>query len=70
MTTNAQRLPLITRFASKLREGREKLFRYDPERQVSQVWNGEQWVDSAKTCRSVVLDTTTTAVGQETTDDN
>ena len=48
MTTEATHKPLIAHFASKLRDDREEIYRYDPIRQQSQRWDGTQWVDAAK----------------------
>jgi hypothetical protein len=46
MTSNATCVPLIARLATKLESERKELFRYDPVRKVSQIWTGQEWVDT------------------------
>lgn len=61
--------PLIMRFASRLSEKRAEVYRYNPERQVSQVWDGFCWIDTIHARRTVASETSMTKVHQETTDD-
>lgn len=46
MMSEATCVPLIARLATKLGSERRELFRYDPVRQVSQIWTGQAWVDT------------------------
>lgn len=46
MTSDATCVPLIARLATKLSSERRELFRYDPVRKVSQIWTGQEWVDT------------------------
>jgi hypothetical protein len=57
-------------FASKLRDDRQELYRYSSLRQVSQVWNGREWIDTVEARQILAQDTRDTRVNQETTDDN
>jgi len=70
MTTDAAVKPLIVRFASRLRDDREETLRYDGARQVSQMWNGSEWVDTNSARRAVAPETLVTKVHQETTDES
>lgn len=68
-TTEVVIKPLIVRFASRLRDDREEIFRYDAGRQISQIWDGKEWVDTAIARRAFSSETRMTKVNQETTDD-
>ena len=69
MTTEIRCRPLIARFASKLRDDRTEVYRYDAVRQLSQLWDGSQWVDTAQARRDISPETRITKVSQETADD-
>lgn len=69
MTTETTCRPLITQFASKLCDDRAEVYRYDQVRQVSQLWDGSQWVDAAQARRAIAPETRMTKVSQETADD-
>lgn len=69
MTTDAVCMPLIAQFATRLSNHREEVFRYDPARQVSQFWNGREWVDTFEARRNFASETRITRVSQESTDD-
>jgi len=62
-------VPLIARFATRLRSDREQIIRYDPVRQVSQLWNGQDWLDTFEARLNFASDTRITRVSQESTDD-
>ena len=68
MTTDAVCMPLIAQFATRLGDDRDEIFRYDPARQVSQLWNGREWVDTFEARRNFAS-TRFTRVSQESTDD-
>jgi|GEM_PF-4447345 len=69
MTTDAVCMPLIAQFATRLGNDRNEIFRYDPARQVSQLWNGREWVDTFEARRNFASGTRITRVSQESTDD-
>lgn len=69
MTTDVVCMPLITQFATKLSNDRAETFRYDTARQVSQLWNGRNWVDTFEARRNLAPQTRITRVNQESTDD-
>lgn len=69
MTTDGCLRPLITRFAFPLGENRTEVYRYDSERQISQIWDGVCWIDTTQARRPFTPETSMTKVNQETTDD-
>jgi len=69
MTTDTVCMPFIVKFATRLGNDRDETFRYDPARQVSQLWNGREWVDTFEARRNFASETRITRVSQESTDD-
>jgi hypothetical protein len=59
-------VPFLFRFAQRLPETKPQRLRYDEVRQISQVLEGEVWIDVCADCESTLF----TRVAQETTDDN
>lgn len=69
VSTCAKMVPFIVRFAMPMAQVPLYVFRYDSQRQVSQVLLDQQWVDSAEAYLSPEPGTRLTRVGGETTDD-
>ena len=68
--TQQARAPFIVRFAEHLGEAPLHAFRYDPERQISQVLVEGRWLDSYEAhLKTLPPGTRLTRVGGETTDD-
>jgi len=69
VTASQYRIPFIVRFATLMDEVPLYVFRYDSQRQVSQVLVDEHWVDSPEAYLNPQPGTRVTKVGGETTDD-
>ena len=69
VTTSQNVIPFIVRFATLMNEVPLYVFRYDSQRQVSQVLVNEHWVDSPEAHLTPQPDTRLARVGGETTDD-
>ena len=70
MPTAPMKSPFITMFAVPIGQTNQQLFRYDEQRQVSQVFVGSCWVDAVTARESEPRWTRVTKVHQETTDDD
>ena len=68
-STYPSRVPFIARFADPLPDVPLYTFRYDPERQVSQVLVNGRWLESPEAYLETQPGTRLTRVGGETTDD-
>ena len=68
-STHPPRVPFIVRFADPLPDVPVHTFRYDPQRQVSQVFVNGHWLESPEAYLETQSDTRYTKVGGETTDD-
>jgi hypothetical protein len=71
MTTSVQRagLPFLWRFVKSLPEEPSSHVRYDAARQIAQVFQNGEWIDSPDAANETMGGTRKTAVAQETTDD-
>ncbi len=71
MTNSAasMRLPFLLRFARPIPKELSLPFRYDSARQVGQVLEDGQWIDTPDASEGFMASTRKTAVAQETLDD-
>jgi hypothetical protein len=61
--------PFLMRFAKPIGEPSSSVLRYDTARQITQVLQNGQWVDTPDSSDEITGVTRKTAVQQETTDD-
>jgi hypothetical protein len=69
MTTRADNLPFLHQFARPIPARSSLALRYDAERQIAQVFENGQWIDTPDASDEALRATRKTAVAQETTDD-
>jgi len=62
-------MPLILRFAEPIPIASSELLRYDAERQITQILQGNEWVDAPNSQQGTGESTKYTKVSVETTDD-
>jgi hypothetical protein len=69
MTCDSAPQPFIATFASRLDGRVTQVLRYDPVRQISQIHNGDGWMDAVDSREHGHGMTRMTKVFQESTDD-